>query len=121
MPLYEYECQECEERVEAFQKVSDQPLSDCPRCEGRLKRVFHPVGVVFKGSGFYATDYARKDAASAGGGAADRTGSEKSGGAPDGSPGGSSGAGGSGDGDGGPSSSSTPKAGASPASKRTSS
>lgn len=56
MPTYEYACAECGERLEAVQKFSDDPLTECPACRGRLRKVFSPVGIVFKGSGFYRTD-----------------------------------------------------------------
>ena len=56
MPTYEYACAECGEHLEAVQKFSDDPLTVCPACEGRLRKVFSPVGIVFKGSGFYRTD-----------------------------------------------------------------
>ena len=56
MPTYEYACAECGERLEAVQKFSDDPLTECPACSGRLRKVFSPVGIVFKGSGFYRTD-----------------------------------------------------------------
>ena len=56
MPTYEYACAECGERLEVVQKFSDDPLTQCPACEGRLRKVFSPVGIVFKGSGFYRTD-----------------------------------------------------------------
>ena len=56
MPTYEYSCTECGERLEAVQKFSDDPLTVCPACQGRLRKVFSPVGIVFKGSGFYRTD-----------------------------------------------------------------
>ena len=56
MPTYEYACAECGERLEAVQKFSDDPLTVCPACSGRLRKVFSPVGIVFKGSGFYRTD-----------------------------------------------------------------
>ncbi len=56
MPTYEYRCNSCGEHVEVFQSFSDDPLSSCGICGGTLKRVFHPVGIVFKGSGFYSTD-----------------------------------------------------------------
>lgn len=56
MPTYEYACAECGERLEAVQKFSDDPLTECPACGGRLRKVFSPVGIVFKGSGFYRTD-----------------------------------------------------------------
>jgi putative FmdB family regulatory protein len=56
VPTYEYACAECGERLEAVQKFSDDPLTECPACGGRLRKVFSPVGIVFKGSGFYRTD-----------------------------------------------------------------
>ena len=56
MPTYQYACTECGERLEVIQKFSDDPLTVCPTCQGRLRKVFSPVGVVFKGSGFYKTD-----------------------------------------------------------------
>jgi putative FmdB family regulatory protein len=56
MPTYQYRCTECGEDLEALQKFSDAPLTTCPTCGGRLRKVFNAVGVVFKGSGFYRTD-----------------------------------------------------------------
>jgi len=56
MPTYQYACTECGERLEVVQKFTDDPLTVCPACEGRLRKLFSPVGVVFKGSGFYKTD-----------------------------------------------------------------
>jgi putative FmdB family regulatory protein len=56
MPTYEYECQQCRERVEAVQSFSDAPLTTCPTCGGELRKVFSGVGIVFKGTGFYKTD-----------------------------------------------------------------
>jgi len=56
MPTYQYRCQACANELEAFQKFTDAPLVDCPECGGSLRKVFSPVGIVFKGSGFYATD-----------------------------------------------------------------
>ena len=56
MPTYQYACTECGEQLEVVQKFSDNPLTVCPACEGRLRKVFSPVGIVFKGSGFYRTD-----------------------------------------------------------------
>ena len=64
MPTYEYECRECGGRVEAFQKMSDDPLSTCADCGGSLRRLMFPVGIVFKGSGFYVTDYKNKESGS---------------------------------------------------------
>lgn len=56
MPTYQYQCTECDEDLEAVQKFSDDALTECPNCSGRLRKVFSAVGVVFKGSGFYRTD-----------------------------------------------------------------
>src|SRR3954451_8555980 len=56
MPTYQYACTSCGERLEVVQKFSDDPLTVCPACQGTLRKVFSPVGVVFKGSGFYKTD-----------------------------------------------------------------
>lgn len=56
MPTYVYACTSCGEGLEAVQKFADEPLTQCPACGGRLRKVFSPVGVVFKGSGFYKTD-----------------------------------------------------------------
>ena len=56
MPTYQYACTECGEQLEKVQKFSDDPLTVCPHCSGRLRKVFSPVGIVFKGSGFYRTD-----------------------------------------------------------------
>jgi putative FmdB family regulatory protein len=98
VPTYEYACAECGERLEAVQKFSDDPLTECPACDGRLRKLFSPVGIVFKGSGFYRTD-SRSGAAingsKANGSSADSSSAgEKSGGAdakPSGSDSGSSG------------------------------
>ena len=56
MPTYQYTCTDCGEPVEAVQKFTDDPLTVCAACGGRLRKVFSPVGIVFKGSGFYRTD-----------------------------------------------------------------
>jgi len=56
VPTYEYACTECGEQLEMVQKFTDEPLTECPACNGRLRKVFSPVGIVFKGSGFYRTD-----------------------------------------------------------------
>ena len=56
MPTYEYMCRECGETIEVFQSFSDKPLKKHTECGGELKKVFHARGIVFKGSGFYATD-----------------------------------------------------------------
>ena len=62
MPTYQYACTECEHSFEQFQSFTDDALTVCPRCEGRLRKVFNAVGVVFKGSGFYRTDSRSADA-----------------------------------------------------------
>lgn len=56
MPTYVYRCDTCETQFELFQRMSDDPLDTCPSCEGAVRRVIHPVGVVFKGSGWYIND-----------------------------------------------------------------
>jgi putative FmdB family regulatory protein len=56
VPTYQYTCTQCRESLEAVQSFSDPALTDCPACQGRLRKVFNSVGVVFKGSGFYRTD-----------------------------------------------------------------
>jgi len=56
MPIYEYACTACGERTEARQSFTDPPLDTCPICGGSLRKLYSPVGVVFKGSGFYSTD-----------------------------------------------------------------
>ena len=66
MPTYQYRCTECGEDLEVVQKFSDEPLTVCPACQGALRKVFSPVGIVFKGSGFYRTD-SRKGAGSGSG------------------------------------------------------
>ncbi len=57
MPLYEYECESCGIRFERMQHFKDQPLKTCPECAGPVHRVIQPVGIIFKGSGFYITDH----------------------------------------------------------------
>ncbi len=68
MPTYEYACQSCGSHIEVYQRFSDEPLRECGVCGGPLRKVFHPAGILFKGSGFYATD--SRAAAKAGGDAA---------------------------------------------------
>ena len=61
MPTYDYECDSCGHRFEAFQKMSDTPLDTCPECGTRVRRVLSGgVGISFRGSGFYVTDSAKK-------------------------------------------------------------
>jgi putative FmdB family regulatory protein len=57
MPTYEYACRECGHRFEAWQHMTDDPLTVCPKCNGSIRRVLFPAGIVFKGSGFYKTEY----------------------------------------------------------------
>jgi len=56
VPTYQYACTDCADRVEVVQKFTDDPLTVCASCGGRLRKVYSPVGIVFKGSGFYRTD-----------------------------------------------------------------
>ena len=56
MPTYQYQCTDCGAALEVQQSFSDDALTVCPRCDGKLRKVFNAVGVVFKGSGFYRTD-----------------------------------------------------------------
>jgi putative FmdB family regulatory protein len=56
VPTYQYACTECGHTFEQFQSFSDDTLTECPACSGRLRKIFNAVGVVFKGSGFYRTD-----------------------------------------------------------------
>ena len=56
MPTYEYRCTNCDEHLEVVQSFSDDPLTECPKCGGPLRKVFSPVGIILKGSGFYKTD-----------------------------------------------------------------
>lgn len=61
MPTYEYECKKCKNRFEAFQSMKEDPLKDCPKCSSPVKRLIGGgSGIIFKGSGFYATDYKTK-------------------------------------------------------------
>ncbi len=61
MPTYQYRCTACGEELEAVQKFTDAALTECPSCAGDLRKIFSAVGVVFKGSGFYATDSRKPD------------------------------------------------------------
>lgn len=57
MPTYEYQCKSCAHRFEIWQRMADEPLTVCPECQGTIRRVLYPAGIVFKGSGFYKTDH----------------------------------------------------------------
>src|SRR5438477_13050414 len=56
MPTYEYACKSCAQHLEVVQSFKDEPLRICPNCDGELRKVFSPIGITFKGSGFYKTD-----------------------------------------------------------------
>ncbi len=60
MPIYGYRCSNCGHEFEIQQRMSDQPLKACPKCQGKLNKILYPVGISFKGSGFYTTDYGSK-------------------------------------------------------------
>jgi putative FmdB family regulatory protein len=64
MPLYEYECEKCHHRFERIQKFSDPPIAECPVCGGPVHKLISSPAIQFKGSGWYITDYARKDSVS---------------------------------------------------------
>lgn len=57
MPTYEYICEQCGYRFEKSQQMSDEPVKECPKCGGNTRRLFGNIGLIFKGSGFYKTDY----------------------------------------------------------------
>lgn len=60
MPTYEYECTKCKYKFEEFQQIREEPLKKCPKCKGQLRRLITGgAGLIFKGSGFYVTDYKR--------------------------------------------------------------
>ncbi len=63
MPIYEYQCEVCSHRFEVIQKFSDEPIASCVACSGPVRRLLSPPGLLFKGTGFYATDYKRKKTA----------------------------------------------------------
>ena len=57
MPIYGYRCSNCGHQFEILQKMSDASLTSCPKCEGKLTKVIYPTGIIYKGSGYYTTDY----------------------------------------------------------------
>ena len=82
MPTYSYACTECDNKFDAVQAFTDDALTTCPQCSGRLRKLFNSVGVVFKGSGFYRTDNresGKKSASSDSGGSSSAASPEKSG------------------------------------------
>lgn len=81
MPTYQYLCRDCENRFDTVQSIHDDALTVCPECGGTIRRVLHPVGVTFKGSGFYRTDSREKQKAGSTSSASAGTSSGESGGA----------------------------------------
>ena len=75
MPTYGYRCSNCGHQFEIVQRMTDEPLTSCPKCKGKLAKMLYPVGISFKGSGFYTTDYKSSGASD---GAASSNGSTKS-------------------------------------------
>lgn len=73
MPTYQYACTECDHAFEQVQSFAEDSLTTCPQCEGRLRKVFNAVGVVFKGSGFYRTDSRSDSSSSTGTGSSNGT------------------------------------------------
>lgn len=57
MPTYVYRCKNCEHQFETFQRITEDPVKECPECTGEVTRILFPVGIVFKGSGFHINDY----------------------------------------------------------------
>ena len=81
MPTYEYACKSCGEHLEVVQSFKDEPLTTCPSCAGELRKVFSPIGITFKGSGFYKTDSrsGSKSSAKSGAGRSESSSSESGG------------------------------------------
>ncbi|AEH44805.1 regulatory protein, FmdB family [Thermodesulfatator indicus DSM 15286] len=61
MPIYEYECENCGRHYEVWQKITDEPLTTCEACQGKLRKLVSQSSFILKGSGWYVTDYARKE------------------------------------------------------------
>jgi|SRR3984893_13770213 putative FmdB family regulatory protein len=82
MPTYGYRCSNCGHQFEIVQRITDEPLKACPKCQGKLSKMLYPVGISFKGSGFYTTDYKgsgnSSDGSSSNGVAAGKDGSSES-------------------------------------------
>jgi putative FmdB family regulatory protein len=77
VPTYQYACTECDEQLEVRQSFTDDALTVCPSCEGRLRKIFNAVGVVFKGSGFYKTDSRKQPSGSSESGSGQDSGTDK--------------------------------------------
>lgn len=78
MPVYQYSCVSCEATLEVRQRFNDEPLTECPSCGGRMRRLFQPVGIIFKGSGWYCTDNRPKSNEAKGGDAETKKEADKS-------------------------------------------
>ncbi len=61
MPTYGYECTKCGYRFEVLQKITDEPITECEKCNGEVRKLLFPVGIVFKGTGFHVTDYRKPE------------------------------------------------------------
>ncbi|HUV05477.1 MAG TPA: FmdB family zinc ribbon protein [Armatimonadota bacterium] len=61
MPTYGYQCTACNHTFEVFQKIADEPIRECEKCRGKVRRLLYPVGIVFKGPGFHVTDYRKPE------------------------------------------------------------
>jgi putative FmdB family regulatory protein len=77
MPIYGYVCRQCGHEFEVLQGINDAPLKSCPECMGPLQKLLYPVGVIFKGSGFYTTDYKSGSKAGSDGDGAPKSDKEK--------------------------------------------
>ena len=77
MPTYTYRCKNCEHQFDTIQKMTDEPLKECPECKGPIARVLFPVGIMFKGSGFHVNDYPSSKSTDTSGAKAVETKSEK--------------------------------------------
>lgn len=78
MPTYEYECTKCSHTFEEFQRITAEPLKRCPKCKGKLRRLMGSgSGIIFKGTGFYETDYKRKGRSGSSGDSSASSGSSK--------------------------------------------
>jgi len=61
MPTYGYQCTACNHTFEVFQRITDEPIRECEKCKGEVRRLLYPVGIVFKGSGFHVNDYRKPE------------------------------------------------------------
>ncbi len=81
MPVYVYRCEKCGSQFEKKQSFSDAPLVECELCHGHLHKVFSPAAIIYKGSGFYSTDYSSKSGSNGRNGSGERNGADHNGGA----------------------------------------